>query len=110
MEKKDQKRMERRIAAIEEESKSLEFKRMKIRLRVIADVVIVIGAIVAFLEILIHNPGLNYLFVLIPTCAVTGIALYRTYSNGAKATEVKRDIYKLDAEAYNLKTKLGQEG
>ena len=109
MEKKDEKRLEKRLAEMEAQSRDLELKRMKVRLRVLADIVVVVGAIVAFLEILFHNPGLNYLFVLIPTCAVTGLFLYRAFSNGEKASVLKRDIWKLDQEAYNIECKLGRK-
>lgn len=106
MEKKDRARMERRLKAIDEEVRAYKSEKNKKRLMMAGDLAVLLGTIIVFFLVLFHNPDMNYIPLLITTCAVTGLALVRAFSHGDAISSINRELAVIDEEVASINSKL----
>lgn len=106
MEKKDRTRMERRLKAIDEEVRGYKSQKNRKRLSMAGDLAVLLGAIIGFFLVLFNNPDMNYIPLLIATCAVTGLAIVRAFSQGDVISSINREMALLDAEVASINAKL----
>lgn len=106
MNKKDLAKMARRLTLIDEETAGKTYQKNQERLKILIDLVILVAAIIIFMLILFNNPDMNYIPLLIATCAVTGLAIVRAFAHGNRISEVNSALRKLKEEAVNINTKI----
>ena len=106
MNKKDLAKMAKKLTMIDEEAAGQIYQKNQERLKILVDLVILVAAIVIFMMILFNNPDMNYVPLLILTCAVTGLAIVRAFAHGNRISETNATLRKLEEEAKNLNAKI----
>ena len=106
MDKKDVARKKRRLEAIELEVQGYKSYKLKEYVKMAVDLIVLVATIIIFFLVLFGNPDMNYIPLLIVTCAVTGLSIVRAFGHGESISATNKELYNLKAETENINEKL----